>query len=202
MAAFSTEIIDGSPNPIQLALPSAVFCRESADASMQQEGIPHQIRKRSFDASPPDTRVGHVWFNTPMNSSVDITPYSQVYGLHPRFFHFDGSGSMQLTPVAVESSSPSLPRSSHGSFRVPPGSLGGQACGSSPGTPMRTPRGSVAVLSAPGTPCRGVSMSASYSPAALPASTTSVAYSGSSTPGCPQAPASHVGRLPSMPVSW
>mmetsp|Transcript_38984 Transcript_38984/g.125254 ORF Transcript_38984/g.125254 Transcript_38984/m.125254 type:complete len:292 (+) Transcript_38984:117-992(+) len=51
----------------------------------------------SHSISPKERRrrvSRHVWFNSPMNSYVDITPYSQVYGMHPRFFDFDGSGSM------------------------------------------------------------------------------------------------------------
>merc|ERR1719329_391955 len=42
----------------------------------------------------------HVWFNSALNSAVDITPYSQVYGLHPRFFNFDENGDMQLSACA------------------------------------------------------------------------------------------------------
>mmetsp|Transcript_108219 Transcript_108219/g.304958 ORF Transcript_108219/g.304958 Transcript_108219/m.304958 type:complete len:335 (+) Transcript_108219:43-1047(+) len=42
----------------------------------------------------------HVWFNSPLNSSVAITPYAQVYGIHPRYFQFDAGGSMQPTPRA------------------------------------------------------------------------------------------------------
>jgi len=30
-----------------------------------------------------------------------ITPYSEVYGIHPRFFDFDQSGGMQLTDKGV-----------------------------------------------------------------------------------------------------
>lgn len=37
---------------------------------------------------------GHVWFNSPMNSEVEITPYSSIYGLHPRDFNFNGDGGM------------------------------------------------------------------------------------------------------------
>lgn len=41
---------------------------------------------------------GHVWFNSPLNSTVDITPYSKIYGIHPRNFNFDSNGSKELTP--------------------------------------------------------------------------------------------------------
>lgn len=43
---------------------------------------------------------GRVWFNSPLNSTVVVSPYAQVYGIHPRFFHFDASGAMQPTPKA------------------------------------------------------------------------------------------------------
>lgn len=42
----------------------------------------------------------HVWFNSAHNSAIDITPYSQVYGLHPRFFNFDENGDMQISACA------------------------------------------------------------------------------------------------------
>lgn len=35
----------------------------------------------------------HVWFNSPLNSDHPITPYSEVYGVHPRFFNFDRAGN-------------------------------------------------------------------------------------------------------------
>lgn len=43
---------------------------------------------------------GRVWFNSPANSTIEITPYSRIYGVHPRFFDFDACGAMQLTPAA------------------------------------------------------------------------------------------------------
>lgn len=41
-----------------------------------------------------------VWFNSPLNSAVDITPYSQIYGVHPRFFNFDENGNKQFSAAA------------------------------------------------------------------------------------------------------
>jgi len=61
----------------------------------------------------PVRRDGHVWFNSPFNTAIEITPYSRVYGLHPRFFDFDASGSMQLTPMAERAPSASPVRSPH-----------------------------------------------------------------------------------------
>ncbi|CAE8620903.1 unnamed protein product, partial [Polarella glacialis] len=33
---------------------------------------------------------------SPMNSAVEVTPYAQVYGIHPDMFDFDQRGAMQL----------------------------------------------------------------------------------------------------------
>jgi len=41
-----------------------------------------------------------VWFNSPLNSAVDITPYSQIYGVHPRFFNFDENGNKEFSAAA------------------------------------------------------------------------------------------------------
>merc|ERR1712216_31730 len=43
-------------------------------------------------------RPSRVQFNSPMNSTSPITPYSERVGIHPRYFHFGRDGSMQ--PVA------------------------------------------------------------------------------------------------------
>eukprot|EP00747_Dinoflagellata_sp_TGD_P217841 gnl/TRDRNA2_/TRDRNA2_90188_c0_seq1.p1 gnl/TRDRNA2_/TRDRNA2_90188_c0~~gnl/TRDRNA2_/TRDRNA2_90188_c0_seq1.p1 ORF type:complete len:184 (+),score=13.32 gnl/TRDRNA2_/TRDRNA2_90188_c0_seq1:36-554(+) len=56
----------------------------------------------------PVWRPGHVWFNSPLNSSIPITPYSERFGTHPRYFNFDRDGQMyfnldgdgQMQPVA------------------------------------------------------------------------------------------------------
>lgn len=52
-------------------------------------------RARSTAPTPrsPD-ESGRVWFNSPMNSEIEITPYSSIYGMHPRYFNFDGAGGM------------------------------------------------------------------------------------------------------------
>jgi hypothetical protein len=44
----------------------------------------------------------HVRFTSAaVNSEHVITPYSQIYGRHPRFFDFDRKGGMQLTDEGV-----------------------------------------------------------------------------------------------------
>lgn len=49
---------------------------------------PDMWRVSSSSSSP------HVWFNNQRNSRHDITPYSEIYGVHPRFFNFDSEGDM------------------------------------------------------------------------------------------------------------
>jgi len=45
-----------------------------------------------------------VWFHSPQNSAHPITPYAEIYGVHPRFFHFDSNGHM--VPSWLEGQSP------------------------------------------------------------------------------------------------
>merc|ERR1719210_3197135 len=68
--------------------------------STTSDAAPQSGYMMRFGMSPisHSQEPGHVWFNSPMNSAVDITPYSKIYGMHPRNFNFDSSGSMQLTP--------------------------------------------------------------------------------------------------------
>jgi len=204
----------------QLALPSVIFSREPGmpselaqdvrlpDVSRQQEGVQPQAVQMHYDVSPVATRNGHVWFNTPMNSSVDITPYSQVYGLHPRFFHFDGNGSMELTPVASEFVSSCAPQASGGSISVAPhGTPTSHAVTCSPGTPISSMQAMLAAphsrtVSAPGTPCRRLNMSAQVSPTIVPATAPAACCSGACTPGVPGLVTSQPGRILSMPMSW
>jgi hypothetical protein len=35
-----------------------------------------------------------VWFNRQRDSEHDITPYAEIYGVHPRFFNFNEQGDM------------------------------------------------------------------------------------------------------------
>lgn len=68
------------------------FCKVSVNDTENFECSPSQSQS-PFSC---EYRPGHVWFSSPSNTSVDITPYSSIYGIHPRFFHFDENGSMQL----------------------------------------------------------------------------------------------------------
>jgi len=84
--------------------------QQKADAAPQQDvvGQPSLMLPMSLSPTSPQSPV-HVWFNSPMNTSVEITPYSKIYGLHPRLFHFDGNGFMQLTPMASAAGLPQSP---------------------------------------------------------------------------------------------
>ena len=42
-----------------------------------------------------------VRFNSLPESAVDVTPYSQVYGLHPRFFNCNTAGETELTEAVL-----------------------------------------------------------------------------------------------------
>jgi len=65
---------------------------------MQSRACPPVSRSPLTVPSPslgtPQHVPGHVWFNFKMNSSSPITPYSEIYGQHPRLFHFDDTGVM------------------------------------------------------------------------------------------------------------
>eukprot|EP00419_Tripos_fusus_P009811 CAMPEP_0172663996 /NCGR_PEP_ID=MMETSP1074-20121228/6296_1 /TAXON_ID=2916 /ORGANISM="Ceratium fusus, Strain PA161109" /LENGTH=334 /DNA_ID=CAMNT_0013480075 /DNA_START=28 /DNA_END=1032 /DNA_ORIENTATION=- len=149
-------------------------------------------------AMQPGTE-GHVWFNSPMNTSIDVTPYSQVYGLHPRFFHFDGSGSMQLTPVAAGSRSPSLPPSPVcTSIGLSPRAYTRQIH-SFPGTPVASQR-SLGVTtagwmtSAPSTPC--------HSNSCVSTLTSSGGLSCCGSTGMLATVPGSTEKLLSLPLSW
>lgn len=59
-----------------------------------------------FSTTPEAQRIpGHVWFNFKVNTNIPITPYSAVYGQHPRLFNFDATGAMRPTsPVQANGS--------------------------------------------------------------------------------------------------
>ncbi|CAK0865282.1 unnamed protein product [Prorocentrum cordatum] len=100
------------------ALPAAIFAprRGDGDASPSggaastpgsggaEGGASGRAGARDGASSVVRPEPGRVWFNSPMNSAVDITPYSKVYGQHPRSFHFDGDGAME--DAAAPSGSP------------------------------------------------------------------------------------------------
>lgn len=60
---------------------------------------PFDLRKCSFGMSPKadEQLLGHVWFNMRFNEENCVTPYSQVYDVHPRWFDFDGEGRKVLS---------------------------------------------------------------------------------------------------------
>eukprot|EP00450_Noctiluca_scintillans_P027898 CAMPEP_0194519678 /NCGR_PEP_ID=MMETSP0253-20130528/53384_1 /TAXON_ID=2966 /ORGANISM="Noctiluca scintillans" /LENGTH=189 /DNA_ID=CAMNT_0039363837 /DNA_START=20 /DNA_END=589 /DNA_ORIENTATION=- len=60
---------------------------------------PFDLRKCSFGMSPKadEQLLGHVWFNMRCNEENSVTPYSQVYDVHPRWFDFDEEGRKVLS---------------------------------------------------------------------------------------------------------
>lgn len=93
----------GSDRPVREC--SDVFQREQSPAPSPWVSNATPRRKaQAFDPlfCPTSThRAAHVWFNSPLNSVIEIsTPYSRIYGVHPRFFDFDACGAMEPTPAA------------------------------------------------------------------------------------------------------
>lgn len=52
-------------------------------------------------ASPSGKKNRKAVFFAPFNTVHEVTPYSQIYGEHPRFFNFDRKGAMKLTDRGV-----------------------------------------------------------------------------------------------------
>merc|ERR1712217_782809 len=56
----------------------------------------YQQRPVAVCASPENQgKPGHISFRSPLGSPVAITPYSEIYGVHPRLFDFRSDGQMQ-----------------------------------------------------------------------------------------------------------
>lgn len=53
-----------------------------------------------YPAVPVVASPAHVRFQSPLHSTIVVTPYAQVYGIHPRFFQVDAQGAMIPTPKA------------------------------------------------------------------------------------------------------
>eukprot|EP00931_Biecheleriopsis_adriatica_P052910 TRINITY_DN30866_c0_g1_i2.p1 TRINITY_DN30866_c0_g1~~TRINITY_DN30866_c0_g1_i2.p1 ORF type:complete len:315 (+),score=55.57 TRINITY_DN30866_c0_g1_i2:151-1095(+) len=86
----------------------------STDASFEIGELARDVVTRITQVA--DER--HVWFNSAANTMLEMTtPYSQVYGIHPRYFQFGEGGTMKLTPVATMMSSTGLSRALRGRVR-------------------------------------------------------------------------------------
>mmetsp|Transcript_25774 Transcript_25774/g.47109 ORF Transcript_25774/g.47109 Transcript_25774/m.47109 type:complete len:160 (+) Transcript_25774:91-570(+) len=81
---------------------SSLFDAEGGFGIGHRRSSPQQERPadhRSYTPPPGERPAGsrRVSFaHTPVTACVEITPYSQVYGLHPTAFEFDRAGRMQL----------------------------------------------------------------------------------------------------------
>jgi hypothetical protein len=72
--------------------------RANAAQALSSKNIDVRLPSSSSDnigGLPPPiskTRNRRVRFNSELNEALSVTPYSQVYGVHPRFFYFDREG--------------------------------------------------------------------------------------------------------------
>merc|ERR1719160_2307256 len=90
MVDFSAE-----GNKPKLPLPSRGARPPTLDASPSSTSAWLDGCLSPEDKSPDSGRRSHVSFATPSNNSVHvITPYSKVYGIHPRLFEFDKKGKV------------------------------------------------------------------------------------------------------------
>jgi len=95
----------GSPLPALADTPCRSLSSScgSAHYAAAADASPH-VRAAPLLATPgpAKTRRSRVSFaGSPLNTAVDITPYSQVYGVHPQLFDFDSRGAMELRVHAV-----------------------------------------------------------------------------------------------------
>lgn len=134
--------MDGTPLS---ALRTTPIGSPLAEIGTIAEGLPYS--RSAFGLSPRESteEPGHVWFNSPMNTMVEVTPYSQIYGLHPRFFDFDDQGRMQLTPTAATAVQPTP------AFIPPPRPVQGYNAENFSMPTWQASRGSTRLN--PGTPC-------------------------------------------------
>jgi len=61
----------------------------ASPVAAQKVGVVASKKTVTFDSTPK------------RNTYHDVTPYANVYGLHPRFFHFDRKGQMAPTDEAI-----------------------------------------------------------------------------------------------------
>lgn len=83
---------EGKPScPRGAALPASSFSFHLPRTPSRGSGTP---RVEALQSAPPGDRraAGYVRFTVDGVHEVDITPYSTVYGEHPKGFHFDRSG--------------------------------------------------------------------------------------------------------------
>lgn len=74
-----------APEPV----PSSPTSLELEDLGLAEETEDSLAEEQL--ASPKEKRK--VWFNSPMNTSHPVTPYAEIYGVHPRHFNFDRYGN-------------------------------------------------------------------------------------------------------------
>eukprot|EP00747_Dinoflagellata_sp_TGD_P031479 gnl/TRDRNA2_/TRDRNA2_135305_c0_seq3.p1 gnl/TRDRNA2_/TRDRNA2_135305_c0~~gnl/TRDRNA2_/TRDRNA2_135305_c0_seq3.p1 ORF type:complete len:219 (+),score=20.39 gnl/TRDRNA2_/TRDRNA2_135305_c0_seq3:82-657(+) len=92
----SVSLSVSSPNTSWLSAPSP---RNGKVAVLQspQNGVNSPAWMFAPSPVPRSRRVQFLSFE---NTSHDVTPYSEVYGIHPRFFNWNAWGEMEPTPHA------------------------------------------------------------------------------------------------------
>eukprot|EP00929_Paragymnodinium_shiwhaense_P055368 TRINITY_DN27739_c0_g4_i1.p1 TRINITY_DN27739_c0_g4~~TRINITY_DN27739_c0_g4_i1.p1 ORF type:complete len:406 (+),score=56.82 TRINITY_DN27739_c0_g4_i1:77-1294(+) len=89
-AGFSTPLRGAGQRQPSGAPSSAAFA----------ESTPRRLLSTSPVAADGRNKV---WFHSPLNSAHPVTPYAEIYGVHPRFFNFDAHG--QMVPSWMETPS-------------------------------------------------------------------------------------------------
>lgn len=93
-ALFSPRNTNSAPSSSSRAIPSSP--RLKLGTVRYSTPVPsHRLQQsspRMLHALPNGSP--HVWFNRQRDSEHDITPYAEIYGVHPRFFNFNEQGDM------------------------------------------------------------------------------------------------------------
>eukprot|EP00928_Gymnodinium_smaydae_P010524 TRINITY_DN13976_c1_g1_i1.p3 TRINITY_DN13976_c1_g1~~TRINITY_DN13976_c1_g1_i1.p3 ORF type:complete len:102 (-),score=34.89 TRINITY_DN13976_c1_g1_i1:275-580(-) len=68
----------------------------------EDEDDDEALEEEEEEEGTPRRKPRRVWFCSPSNSIVAVTPYAQVYGIHPRYFDFDELGQMKPSAKAEQ----------------------------------------------------------------------------------------------------
>jgi hypothetical protein len=100
-------------------------------------------------ARGPPKGSPHVWFNKYNDSQHDITPYAEIYGVHPRLFNFNEQGDM-VPPSPLTKWSKSIAQFSdvHIEEDDPPPEEGAKASSSGPTLETTPPKANLQKIAA------------------------------------------------------
>lgn len=117
-----------SPSGAPVAVPRLHLGAVRYSTPLPQPRAPSMSPGTAFSQAP----VGgspHVWFNRYRNSQHDITPYAEIYGLHPRFFNFNEQGEMVPPSPLPSSTLPSNAMPPAAAALQSPNPVQSQCCG-------------------------------------------------------------------------